>query len=181
MALRERDVSSSVREMSEPARPFGELLRIFRLKANFSQEGLAERAGVSVKAVAAIEQGARRAPYRQTVALLAEALGVSPRERQTLDAAADGARSRKLQRSPSELPPPANNLPRPLTPFINRPEVDELAPLLERHRLVTITGSGGVGKTRTAIEVSSFVQMKSRSCDLKARRWISRPSESCLK
>ncbi len=155
--------SPSVRETNQSARPFGELLRIFRLKANFSQEGLAERAGVSVKAVASIEQGARRAPYRQTVALLAEALGVSPRERQTLDAAADGARSRKLRRPPSELPPPANNLPRPLTPFINRPEVDELAPLLERHRLVTITGSGGVGKTRTAIEVSQRRLQEARS------------------
>ncbi len=62
--------------------------------------------------------------------------------------------SRKLRRPPSELPPPASNLQRPLTPFIDRSEVDELAPLLERHRLVTITGSGGVGKTRTAIEVS---------------------------
>ena len=135
-------------------RPFGELLRIFRLKANFSQEGLAERAGLSVRAVSSIEQGARRAPYRHTVALLSEALELSPRERQAFDAAANSARSSKARRSTSQSRVPANNLPRPLTPFISRPEVDELAPLLRAHRLVTITGSGGVGKTRTAIEVS---------------------------
>lgn len=146
--------SPLVREINQSSRPFGGLLRIFRLKANFSQDGLAERAGLSVRAVSAIEQGARRAPYRHTVTLLAEALGLSASERQALDNAADRARSRKVRRSPSESPSPANNLPRPLTPFIKRPEVDELAPLLERHRLVTITGPGGVGKTRTAIEVS---------------------------
>ena len=146
--------SSLVREPDRPTRSFGELLRIFRLKANFSQEGLAERAGLSVRAVSSIEQGARRAPYRHTVALLAEALGLSPYERQTFNAAADGARSRKARRSPPEALASANNLPRFLTPFIKRPELDELAPLLEHHRLVTITGPGGVGKTRIAIELS---------------------------
>jgi predicted ATPase len=41
-----------------------------------------------------------------------------------------------------------------LTSFIERNEVNELQALLAEHRLLTITGSGGVGKTRIAIEVA---------------------------
>jgi non-specific serine/threonine protein kinase len=48
------------------------------------------------------------------------------------------------------------NLPMPLTSFIGREkEVDEILHLLNRNRLVTLLGSGGVGKTRLAIEVSN--------------------------
>lgn len=46
------------------------------------------------------------------------------------------------------------NLPIPLTSFIGREkELDEVAGLLSKSRLVTLTGSGGVGKTRLAIQV----------------------------
>jgi predicted ATPase/DNA-binding SARP family transcriptional activator len=48
------------------------------------------------------------------------------------------------------------NLPIPLTSFIGREkEVSEIIHLLSRNRLVTLLGSGGVGKTRLAIQVSS--------------------------
>ena len=46
-------------------------------------------------------------------------------------------------------------MPRPLTALIEREEIDDVAALLQRHRLLTITGPGGVGKTRTAIEAST--------------------------
>ena len=141
-------------DATQPVRSFGDLLRSHRLRAGLSQEGLAERAGISAKAIGAIEQGARRAPYRHTTELLATALGLSPFERKTLDLASERARGRVPRRPPSAVNPGANNLPRPLTPLIDREEIDEVAALLERHRLVTITGSGGVGKTRTAIEAS---------------------------
>jgi len=43
----------------------------------------------------------------------------------------------------------------PLTSFIGRAsEVAELGAMLEKHRLVTVTGPGGVGKTRVAGEVA---------------------------
>ena len=49
-----------------------------------------------------------------------------------------------------------NNLPAELTSFIAREaEVGEIIELLESHRLVTITGSGGVGKTRTSLQVAA--------------------------
>src|SRR5476651_1460534 len=49
-------------------------------------------------------------------------------------------------------------LPAPLTSFVGRQvEVDKVAGLLDRHRLVTVTGPGGSGKTRLAIEVGRRV------------------------
>src|ERR1043166_6264716 len=49
-----------------------------------SQSGLAERAGLSLDAVAALEQGTRRAPYPRTVHVLAEALHLSETDRADL-------------------------------------------------------------------------------------------------
>jgi len=50
------------------------------------------------------------------------------------------------------------NVPIPLTSFIGREqELTEVASLLSNSRLVTLTGSGGVGKTRLAIQVVADV------------------------
>jgi predicted ATPase/DNA-binding SARP family transcriptional activator len=50
------------------------------------------------------------------------------------------------------------NIPIPLTSFIGREkELKEVADLLSKSRLVTLTGSGGVGKTRLAIQVVAEV------------------------
>jgi predicted ATPase/DNA-binding SARP family transcriptional activator len=49
-----------------------------------------------------------------------------------------------------------SNLPRPLTSFIGREkEIHQVRDLVSRYRLVTITGTGGVGKTRLAIQTAS--------------------------
>jgi predicted ATPase/class 3 adenylate cyclase len=49
-----------------------------------------------------------------------------------------------------------NNLPLQLTSFVGQREViEEVGSLLERARLVTLVGSGGIGKTRTAIEIGA--------------------------
>jgi non-specific serine/threonine protein kinase len=51
---------------------------------------------------------------------------------------------------------PKTNLPVPLTSFIGRErEVEEIVRLLGKNRLVTLTGSGGVGKTRLAIQTAN--------------------------
>jgi len=58
-------------------------------------------------------------------------------------------------------PAPRTNLPVPLTSFIGREkEIDEVQNLLEEKRLLTLTGSGGVGKTRLAIEAVNKVISK---------------------
>jgi predicted ATPase/transcriptional regulator with XRE-family HTH domain len=58
----------------------------------------------------------------------------------------------KLAPSPNK---PTTNLPSPLTSFIGREkEQSDVIDLITKHRLVTLTGSGGVGKTRLAIKVA---------------------------
>jgi non-specific serine/threonine protein kinase len=62
-----------------------------------------------------------------------------------------------LSQPPAYQPPSTNNLPRQLTTFIGRErEVADVMRLLTSTptRLVTLTGSGGCGKTRLALEVS---------------------------
>ncbi len=54
-----------------------------------------------------------------------------------------------------ESPPPASTLPTPLSSFVGRESAGRaLSGLLEKHRLVTVVGPGGVGKSRLAIEVA---------------------------
>ena len=49
-----------------------------------------------------------------------------------------------------------NNLPMQLTSFIGREnEIDEIRNLIGANRMVTLTGSGGTGKTRLSIEVGT--------------------------
>jgi predicted ATPase len=50
----------------------------------------------------------------------------------------------------------AGNLPFAVTSFVGRlREIGEVRTLLETARLVTLTGPGGVGKTRLALEVAA--------------------------
>jgi len=69
---------------------FGDQLRRHRRAAGLTQEELAARAGLSVRAVADMERGRTARPYRRSVALLAEALGLS---------ATDAARLRQSSRA----------------------------------------------------------------------------------
>jgi transcriptional regulator with XRE-family HTH domain len=133
---------------------FGQLLRQYRRAAGFSQEHLADLARLSVESIGSLERGARRAPYRETVALLAEALGLDEDDRKRLEKAAERARARGPRNAPIDNSAEArSHLPIQTTPLIGRHQ--EVAAVIERlqtSRLVTITGSGGVGKTRVAVE-----------------------------
>ena len=77
-------------EAERPAQhePFGRLLKHFRLAAGLSQEGLAERAGVSWRTISDLERGVKQGPRPSTLRLLAEALALSPQERAALQASA---------------------------------------------------------------------------------------------
>ncbi|HSC90187.1 MAG TPA: BTAD domain-containing putative transcriptional regulator [Gaiellaceae bacterium] len=58
-----------------------------------------------------------------------------------------------------EPPEPPSNLPTRLTSFVGRRrELEEVAELLEAGRLLTLTGAGGIGKTRLALEVARQVR-----------------------
>src|SRR4029450_12959217 len=64
------------------------------------------------------------------------------------------ARASGLPRRRPGRPPPGAP-PRPATSFVGRPEeCEQVAVLLRGGRLVTITGEGGLGKTRRALEVA---------------------------
>ena len=48
------------------------------------------------------------------------------------------------------------NLPLALTSFVGRePEIAEIAGLVGAHRMVTVAGTGGVGKTQIALHVGA--------------------------
>jgi WD40 repeat protein/transcriptional regulator with XRE-family HTH domain len=61
---------------------FGERLRAYRAAARLSQEELAERSGVSVRAISDMERGRTRWPYRDSVLRLADALRLTDQERE---------------------------------------------------------------------------------------------------
>jgi predicted ATPase/DNA-binding XRE family transcriptional regulator len=140
-----------------PLSPFGELLRRHRQSAGLSQENLAERAGVSLAAVNTLERGARRAPHVETVMRLADALALADADRAAFEAAASAQRIQTRAAAPNAERPEAQ-LPVYLTSFIGRTsEVAECSELLRVHRLVTIVGAGGIGKTRVATAVAESV------------------------
>jgi predicted ATPase len=96
------------------------------------------------------------AAYQAARRLLDEQLGIRPGpELESLQHAV-------LQHHPS-LDPPGTararpTLPRPLGDFVGRQrESVQLAELLDHHRLVTLVGAAGVGKSRLAIEVARSI------------------------
>jgi predicted ATPase/DNA-binding XRE family transcriptional regulator len=139
---------------------FGSLLRRYRVAAGLSQEALAERAHMSTNGIGALERGYRRAPYRETLALLAEGLALGDQERRAFEDAAARSSPRRLIRDPARGDADVNhevsNLPVPLTSFVGRDdELKEIADLLRDYRLVTLTGTGGIGKTRASLQVAT--------------------------
>lgn len=107
--------------------------------------------------------------FRQYRELLVDELGLDPGlelrdlETQILQNEPGTARAQRPVAAPTEPAAqpgfgPPSNLPAPVTSFVGRgSEVAEVAALLETTRLLTITGPGGTGKTRLALEVGAAV------------------------
>ena len=93
--------------------PFGTKLKAHREAAGFTQEELATIAGLSAKAVSALERGERRRPHVDTVRALCAALDLTGASRDALVASARSpAHDRQLTtqdsstRAPSRCPWP---------------------------------------------------------------------------
>lgn len=141
---------------------------IRRRKAlDLTREHLAQNIGCSVSALRKIESDERR-PSRQLAELLANCLEVAPEQRSTFLQVARGHLRVERLDSPTpaaatglataqDLPRQVRPVPTPPTPLVGREaELAALARLLHdpQCRLLTLTGPGGIGKTRLALEVA---------------------------
>jgi predicted ATPase/DNA-binding XRE family transcriptional regulator len=129
---------------------FGEQVRARRVAALLTQAELAARAGISERTVSDLERGLRQGVYAVTAAALAEALAVEAGARPAFVAAA------RARRPPLGVRAEHTDDWRALrrTTVVGRDE--ELAAAvsaLNEAQLVTVTGTGGIGKSRLAAEV----------------------------
>ncbi|MBA2278417.1 MAG: helix-turn-helix domain-containing protein [Chloroflexia bacterium] len=136
-------------------------MRSHRVAAGLSQERLAERARLSLRGISDLERGARRSPRLETVRMLSDALNLSQEDRvlffRVARSLADG---QQPQANESLSKPVPSSLPVPPTSLVGR--VHEIATIVElldgaSPRLITLTGPGGVGKTRLAQEAAAVV------------------------
>src|SRR5690242_7595588 len=135
--------------MSQPLH-FGALLRRYRTHIELTQEELAERARLSVRAISDLERGINHTPRADTVDLLVTALALAAEEQEALRATVQRRRGPAALAAPARGPgagaeagPARTALAAPPTPLLGR-EHDEAAVvhLLRRPegRLLTLLG-----------------------------------------
>jgi transcriptional regulator with XRE-family HTH domain/tetratricopeptide (TPR) repeat protein len=159
---------------ADSALTFGVLLKRYRRTAGgMTQEALAERAGFSAVYISMLERGTRQ-PLRSTVALLADALGLTAEDRGTLEAAAllpliPAAMSRSASHTAVGPCLPIGGFlgALPEGPLVAREaELARLHVLLDavasgsQGRVVLLVGEPGIGKTRLAQEVALLAQQR---------------------
>lgn len=133
---------------------FGTVLRTFRAGAGLTQEELADRSGLSVRAIRNLEIGRTERPQRQTVTLLATALRLSDPDHDALLAAAGRHRAATPVTGRCELPPDLPELcGRDLA-------VAELTTALTTPgpRCAQVSGGPGVGRTAVAVYAAHRVR-----------------------
>lgn len=144
--------------MDDGAGGFGSGLRACRRSSGLSQQELAERSGLSIRAISKLECGRTRWPYPDSVDRLADALGLRDAARAEFIAAAE----RRLGPGTEPVRPRAGHvcvprhLPALIPAFVGRvSELKALSCMLDEPgeaTLVTaITGTAGAGKTALAV------------------------------
>ncbi len=144
---------------SAAAVPFAELLKRHRGRSGLTQQQLADFATLSVRAIRDLESGRVRRPRRESVGLLADALRLGDPERLQLHAAGG---------SPADHRGALFTLPAPPAPpgaLVGREA--ELQVLLDQvtvhgHRLVSVVGISGIGKTHLVLEAARVLRARGR-------------------
>jgi tetratricopeptide (TPR) repeat protein/transcriptional regulator with XRE-family HTH domain len=139
--------------VAEPPAGFASLLRKLRREAGLTQEELAGAAGLSVRAVSYLERGAVTSPQKDTVRLLADALGLVGPARAGFEAAARG------RAASGGVAAATRTLPRDVPSFTGRErELEQLAKAAAGAGGVVaihaIGGMAGVGKTAFAVHAA---------------------------
>ena len=142
---------------------FGEWLRRRRKGLGLTQQQLASKIHCSTVALKKIEAEERR-PSAQMVERIAEVLDIPHLEqipflrfaRGDWQYAPTSDREDAPWRASDEFP--RSNLPLQISSFVGRDkELKEIANLIASNRLVTLVGSGGVGKTRLSLKIGEQV------------------------
>lgn len=125
---------------------FGQWLRRRRRELDLTQDALARQVGCARITIRKLE-GNQMRPSKQLAMLLVEGLEVPLEEWEKF---AQFARGGPFPNPPPRKEPP-NNIPNAISSFVGREhELADVKKLLEHSRLVTLTGAGGIGKTRFA-------------------------------
>lgn len=138
---------------------FGDWLKRRRMGLGLTQNQLALQINCSTSALRKFESEERR-QSAETIKQLADIFNIPPEERKSFLRFARGD-WQAFAGSDTENAPwrltnidQPSNLPSIFTSFIGREkEQQEVINLLKKNRLVTLTGTGGIGKTRLAIQV----------------------------
>lgn len=135
---------------------FGEWLKRQRRLLDLTQEELARRVGCARVTIRKFESDEMH-PSKQLAELLAQALNIPTTERATFIQFARGAQPAEMKSaSRATGARPMHNLPLQPTSFIGRErEIADVKRLLATTHLMTLTGSGGTGKTRLSLEVAA--------------------------
>jgi predicted ATPase/DNA-binding XRE family transcriptional regulator len=135
---------------------FGDLLKYLRRRARLTQRELGIAVGYSEAHISRIEKNQRALDSATIAALFLPALGLtsdSELARRLFELALRGRGQEIMNAEPTGIP---SNLPMQLTSFIGRElEEREIAERLRgpaRNRLLTLSGTGGIGKTRLAVQ-----------------------------
>jgi len=158
-------VRQSVREEAGGGAEFGRLLAGFRLSRGLSQAELADRSGMSVRAIRNLERGQVEHPRRASVALLASALALDDTDREAFKDAAAGlpgltegrteARPGMEQIVPCQLPPDiADFTGRELALEGLRRRVQDRELGSTAVVITAVVGKAGVGKTTLAVHAA---------------------------
>ncbi|GAA4553191.1 ATP-binding protein [Amycolatopsis samaneae] len=149
------------------AATFMALLKGYRVRADLTQEELAERSGVSARAISDMERGITKSPQRRTIESLGAPLALTDEELTALQKVAKQGRAQPVAApvpAPAGIydPPPVDALPPDVDDLTGREtDLDALRALANglgagrrSGRVAVLSGPPGTGKTTLAVRTA---------------------------